>query len=150
MQALGNAEHGGRHGERLAAKIKENYKPIKHTTMKKYNYYESVKECVKDYISEQGVTITADNREELRESLYDGMWVSDSVTGNCSGSYTFSRYKAEENICHNLDLLEEACEEFGGNYDVLKDGAEACDVTIRCYILGQVLDEVLDELEDNE
>ena len=36
------------------------------------------------------------------------------------------------------------------NYDVLKDGAEACDVTIRCYILGQVLDEVLDELEDNE
>ena len=118
--------------------------------MKKYNYYESVKECVKDYISEQGVTITAENRDELRESLYDDMFVSDSVTGNGSGSYTFNRHEAEENICHNLDLLVEACEEFGGNYDVLKDGAESCDVTIRCYILGQVLDEVLDELEDNE
>ena len=58
LQALGNAEHGVRHGKRLAVKEKANYKPIKHTTMKKYNYYESVKECVKDYISEQGVTIT--------------------------------------------------------------------------------------------
>ena len=53
-----------------------------------------------------------------------------------------------ENICHNLNLLAEACEEFGGSMDVLKDGAEACDVTIRCYLLGGAISDVLDELED--
>lgn len=48
---------------------------------------------------------------------------------------------------HNLDLLAEACEEFGGALDVLKDGAEACDVTIRCYLLGEAITEVIDDLE---
>ena len=32
--------------------------------------------------------------------------------------------------------------------DVLKDGAEACDVTIRCYLLSGAISDVLDELED--
>ena len=64
--------------------------------------------------------------------------VADSVTGNASGSYTFHAWQAEENICHNFDLLSEAIEEFGGKCDVLKDGAEACDVTIRCYLLSEV------------
>lgn len=29
----------------------------------------------------------------------------------------------------------------------LEKGAEACDVTIRCYLLGQAISEVLDEVE---
>lgn len=53
------------------------------------------------------------------------------MTGNASGSYTFSTWEAEENICHNLDLL-----------------AEACDVTIRCYLLGQAIAEALEEIAD--
>lgn len=68
---------------------------------------------------------------------------------NGSGSYTFNRYQAEEYICHNLDLLAEALEEFGGGADVLKDGAEAADVTIRCYLLGQAIAEALEEIEDD-
>lgn len=47
----------------------------------------------------------------------------------------------------NLDLLGEAVEEFGGDMDVLKDGAEACDVTIRCYLLWWGIDKALDDLE---
>ena len=31
--------------------------------------------------------------------------------------------------------------------DVLKDGAEACDVTIRCYLLGESIGQALDDLE---
>jgi len=115
--------------------------------MEKYNYFEAVKEDVKAYIEEHDITVTEDNKDELRESLYDDLFISDSVTGNASGSYTFSTWQAEENLCHNLDLLKEALEEFGDDCNIL-DSAESCDVTIRCYLLGQVISSVLDELAE--
>ena len=107
--------------------------------METYNYEKAVRKDIENYLSENGIILTESNRQ----AVYDDMFVSDSVTGNGSGSYTFSRYKAEENICHNLDLLADAVEELGGGMDVLKNGAEACDVTIRCYLLGQILDEFI-------
>ncbi len=107
--------------------------------MKKYNYFKSMKEDIKEYLKE------TDERDF--DTLYDSMFIDDSITGNASGSYTFSTYEAEENICHNLDLLKEACDEFCCS---IPDGAEACDVTIRCYLLGQVLTEVLEELQEEE
>ena len=114
-----------------------------------YDYNEAIREDVREYIkNEIDLEEWQGNRDGLEEKLNDELWTVDSVTGNGSGSYTFNTYEAEENICHNLDLLEEACEEFGGSMDVLKDGAEACDVTIRCYLLGGAISDVLDELED--
>ena len=92
------------------------------------------------------------SRDELEERLHDDLWVDDSVTGNGSGSYTFNRYEAEQNLVGNFDLLGEALAEFGcdGSY-ILEKGAEACDVTIRCYLLPQAISEALDDLwEDNE
>lgn len=106
-----------------------------------YNYYEELKEDVKEYLK------NTDERDF--DILYDEMFVDDSITGNGSGSYTFSTWKAEENLCHNLDLLKEALQEFGSSLNYL-ESPEACDVTIRCYLLGQVLQEVLDELEEEE
>lgn len=113
-----------------------------------YNYYEAVKADVLDYIREEIDFSEYETLEDLEEYLNDHLWTVDSVTGNASGSYTFNAWQAEENICHNLDLLAEALEEFGGSLDVLKDGAEAADVTIRCYLLGQSIAEALEELED--
>ncbi len=116
--------------------------------MEKYNYYEAVKEDVKNYISEHHdkVAQMGETREEIAQELNDTLWDDDSVTGNASGSYTFNTWKAEGYICHNLDLLAEACEEFGSDYaKLLSDGAEACDVTIRCYLLSQAIWEVLEE-----
>lgn len=120
--------------------------------MERYNYEEAVKNDVRNYIEEEGIDVKKFDREELEEKLNEDLWIEDSVTGNGSGSYTFDNYTAEENICHNLDLLGEALEEFGDCSDVLKKGAEACDVTIRCYLLGSAISEVLDELyeEDDE
>lgn len=116
--------------------------------MRDYNYYEAVQADVREYIeNEVDRSEWLENRDGLEEHLNEELWTVDSVTGNGSGSYTFNTYEAEENICHNLDLLAEAVEEFGGSTDVMKDGAEACDVTIRCYLLGQSIAEVLDELE---
>lgn len=117
--------------------------------MKKYDYREAVKNDVIEYIKNEIDFSEFDTLEELEEHLNDELWTVDSVTGNGSGSYTFSTYEAEENICHNLDLLGEALEEFGGGCDILKDGAEAADVTIRCYLLGECIAAALEELEDD-
>jgi len=121
--------------------------------MEKYDYYEEVKKDAIEYIKDNDIIVSEDNIDDFRDgSLYDAMFVSDSVTGNGSGSYTFSTWKAEEYICHNLDLFAEAMEDFGYT-DIPLDkvcSAEYIDVTIRCYILSQVLDNVLEELmEDN-
>lgn len=114
---------------------------------KMYDYLTAVKEDVKEYIEENITLSDFADRDELEEKLNEECWVADSVTGNASGSYFFNTYKAEEALSHNLDLLAEAVEEFGGGVDVLKDGAEACDVTIRCYLLGQAIAEVLDNMD---
>ena len=116
--------------------------------MEKYNYYEAMKADVTYYIRNNIDLADYTDKDEAQDQLNDEMWTADSVTGNGSGSYTFSTYEAEENLCHNLDLLAEACEEFGSDTDILKDGAEACDVTIRCYLLGQTIAEVLDEMQE--
>lgn len=121
--------------------------------MERYDYREAMADDIRAYIEEEysKEEITerlATDRDDWETELYDDMMVADSITGNASGSYTFNAWRAEENICHNLDLLGEAVEEFGYGGDVLKDGAEACDVIIRCYLLGEVLNSVLDEMEE--
>lgn len=115
--------------------------------MKTYNYLESVKEDVRNYIEENAIVVTSDNRKEVEQELNDTLFVNDSVTGNASSSYTFSTWQAEENLCHNFELLTDALEELGYDLSYLKKGAEACDVLIRCYLLGQAILEVLDEIE---
>jgi len=112
-----------------------------------YNYLENIKEDVKQYIEDNGIEINEENREEIEEELNDDLFIENSVTGNASGSYTFSTYKAEQNLVGNFDLLKEACEEFGcSGVDFLEKGAKWGDVTIRCYLLGQAISEVLDEI----
>ena len=117
--------------------------------METYNYLENVTADAKQAILENLNDWSFTDREELEEIANDNLWVDDSVTGNASGSYTFSTWQAEENLCHNMDELEEACNEFGQDIgEAVKQGAEYCDVTIRCYLLGQAISDALDELEE--
>ena len=114
--------------------------------MERYDYRESVLKDVRDYISKhysrEELKELADDLDELEEKLDDIMWTADSVTGNGSGSYTFNAWQAEENLCHNLDLIQEVDKEFGG-VDITDP--EGCDVSIRCYLLDECIDEVLNE-----
>ena len=118
-----------------------------------YNYEEQVKNDITEYITDnytkEEIKERMEERKEWEEELNDILWIEDSVTGNVSGSYTFNTYKAEENLCHNLNLLQEALQEFGCDISYLERGAEACDVTIRCYLLNTCIYEVLNELENN-
>lgn len=119
--------------------------------MEKYDYFEAVKQDIFNYITSEGVVFKHKVNDDLYDVIYDKLWVEDSVTGNASGSYTFSAWQAEENIAHNWDLLEEALSEFGcNNINVIEKGAEWCDVTIRCYLLGQCLNDVLAGIEEED
>lgn len=115
-----------------------------------YDYKEAILDDVREYVEEEiNLNEWKGNRDKLEEKLNDDLWTCDSVTGNASGSYTFNAWEAEENLCHNLDLLEKALEEFGSDKGyLLEHGAEAADVTIRCYLLSWAIPEVLDELEE--
>lgn len=115
-----------------------------------YNYREAVKDDVLEYINNEINFEDFDTLEELEEHLNEVLFTEDSVTGNASGSYTFSTYEAEENICHNMDLLQEALSEFGDTEALVMDfDAEKADVTIRCYLLGECIAAALEEIEDD-
>ena len=119
-----------------------------------YNYLEAMKSDIKDYIKNEVNTSNYSDREELENDLNDILWNEDSVTGNASGSYTFNRAEAAEYVNDNIDLLSEACAEFGIDSATvgekfLDEDWEYFDVTIRCYLLGQAISEALDEIEDD-
>ena len=118
-----------------------------------YDYYEATTNNVLEYIEENIDFSDFENREELEEKLYDDCWVSDSVTGNASGSYTFNRYKAQELVFDNMELCKEALEEFCVPMEevaekFLEEDFEYFDVTIRCYILATCISNALDVLEE--
>lgn len=121
--------------------------------MMKYDYMEAMKSDIMDYIRNDVNTSEFSSREELEEHLNDDLWAVDSVTGNGSGSYTFNRSEAEEYVNDNNDLLREALQEFCVEADTIAEkfldaDYEYFDVTIRCYLLGQVISEALDDMED--
>ena len=119
-----------------------------------YNYLDAMKDDIKNYIDENVAQEDwTENRGGLENHLNEELWTEDSVTGNASGSYTFNSYTAKEYVMNNTDLLEAALTEYGSREeaaDVLLDGEwESADITIRCYLLGQAISEVLDEYEEN-
>ena len=80
----------------------------------------------------------------MRDDLHDVLWTEDSVTGNGSGSYTFSRIMAELYLIGNSDLYEQALEEFGGKFEVEPENR---DIAIRCYLLGGAIEKALEDEE---
>lgn len=85
-----------------------------------------------------------DAREAIREAaariddwsrMYDELFVDDGVTGNASGSYTFSRAAALENVRGLLGDAEFAAEADGQGYGLDVFGL---DVTARCIALACV------------
>ena len=118
-----------------------------------YDYKEAVKDDVKKYIEEnytcEELRAKMQDRDEFAEELRDDCFCADEVTGNASGSYTFSTWEAENYICHNYDILAEALDELGYiDENPFARGAEWCDVVIRCYMLDGAIETALDEIEE--
>lgn len=120
-----------------------------------YDYREAMTEDVKQWITDEvDLEDWTEDREGLEQQLNDDLWTVDSVTGNGSGSYTFNRVQALLYVLDNMDLLNEAFDEFATDKETIGDKFlsedwEYFDVTIRCYLLGSVISDVLDEMEEN-
>lgn len=119
-----------------------------------YNYMNAMAEDIRDYITENiNREDYTEDRDGLEEYLNDTLWTEDSVTGNASGSYTSNRETAKEYVLDNTDLLKEAYTEFGQKENIAdvicNEDWESADVTIRCYLLGQAIAEVLDDLDSD-
>ena len=121
-----------------------------------YNYQEAVKQDIRDYINEEytkeELREKLEDREQFENDLNDDLWITDSVTGNASGSYTFNRWTAREYVIENIDLLSEVIHEFCIESETVRENLldeewEYFDVAIRCYLLHSTVSEVLDELE---
>lgn len=117
-----------------------------------YDYREHMRDDIHDYIMERTpeelIRQYGPDMDDIWDGLNDELWTADSVTGNGSGSYYCNSWRAEEALCHNWNLLADALDEFDGDRDILRQGPEACDVSIRCYLLGECLSDVLEELEE--
>ena len=116
-----------------------------------YDYLESMKEDIREWIEDEK-WFEEHELDDAYDDLYDALWIADSVTGNASGSYTFNSYQAKEFVMDNIELLKEAVREFCTASNTICDRFldedwEWFDVTIRCYMLGRALGEVLEELE---
>lgn len=122
-----------------------------------YDYRDAMADDIKQYIDENvtiddnGYTYNGDTYEdgqEIFDALNDDMWADDSITGNGSGSYTFDRETAKEYVVDNIDLVGEMIREFDIDAKTvgerfIDEDWEYFDVSIRCYLLGEVLGEVL-------
>lgn len=117
------------------------------------NYLDETKNNIEQWMELEGFSLSGKDREDVEERLNEDFWINDSITGNGSGSFTFSRYQARENVLSDIDTLNEACEEFCIEKETigekfLNEEWEWMDVTCRCYVLSQAISEVLDEIEE--
>jgi ketosteroid isomerase-like protein len=117
-----------------------------------YNYYSDMKDAIKNYIDDDFDFSSVTDLDEMSEKLSDDLWTVDSVTGNSSGSYTFNRWEAQQYVMNNIDLVQEAFTEFDQKEKFadwfFDNNFEAIDVTVRCYLLSEVVSEVLTDNKD--
>ena len=115
--------------------------------MERYDYEAQMREDIREAVEElrkyKDFSIF-DSVDEITEFLNDELFCDDSVTGNGSGSYFCNRWLAEEAICHNLQIYEECVDGYGLSS---KFDPESIDVSIRCYLLSQVLQKMADDGE---
>lgn len=121
-------------------------------------YIDQIEKDILDYVNEGNSFTSLENLEET-------LWVEDSVTGNASGSYTFSSYKAKGFVLSDSISVLEALDGFGYEeenealMDYLNSSEEEreyldeanyfnwewYDVTTRCYFLNQAIWELFGE-----
>lgn len=116
------------------------------------NYYELVKEDVREYLKENYGNKRAVKKEikenpDFWEDLYDTLFFEDSVTGNASGSYTFNSEEAKQIVTHwrNEDIVQDTIKEFEIDMSKHYGDWEYLDVSARCYVLGSCISEIQEE-----
>ena len=85
------------------------------------------------------------------DHIIDNMWIDDRITGNGSGSYTFSAYTAKNNVANLIwddEFIDKLSDMDIDLSELIKRGAESVDVTARCLALLYIRDDVQDAYND--
>ena len=111
-----------------------------------YNYETNMLSDILSYICDNAADIDFElPTDELYEKLYDELWAEDSVTGNGSeDGYGLTEDKAELYLIGNRKLFIEAANEFGEPLATYVENPIRADITIRCYMLSQILSECIE------
>lgn len=108
-----------------------------------YPYKEIVFRDVSEYIWDNHIDVDSTDFDDLAGRLE----CADSVTGFGSGSYTMSRWNAEVCLAGNYQLLKDAAEAIDPEFNPLQSGPETADTLIRMHLVRQVLPAVIQEIQ---
>lgn len=121
-----------------------------------YNYKEAVKADVREWMEDNKEQWEGLDRGSAENVIFEGAWADDSVTGNASGSYTFSRCEARRNFFEDEETDEYISEMLDEGFITFKDlehikssDWEWFDVVIRCWLLSGCVSEVISEVYDD-
>lgn len=110
--------------------------------MERYDFEASVTQNIIDALDDilSIGNMTEEEIDELDPDDYrDELWQDDSVVGCRCGTW-----EAEEHLCHNMDLLDEAMIEFGSDF-INGWNAQEAESTVREYVFVRIYDNVFDE-----
>lgn len=116
-----------------------------------YDYKKALKKDILRYLLFNNIKLTRYNYKEV----FVEMLMADCVTGIKTSSYTFDFEVAKNNICCNIELCQEACNNLAissGLYNELiaSEEFEYLDCVIRCYLLVIMLPQFIIEREEIE
>ena len=122
--------------------------------MEKYDYRAHMIQDIKEYVEANKNIQLIDplyEDDSIIDRWYDMLWDVDEVTGNGCFYYA-SEDECCEYIAKNFDLAFEACDELYVEYKKLKEKAAEgylaryLDCTIRCYLLGECIEQAFKEM----
>lgn len=111
---------------------------------------EDNKETILELLNEKSVDLR--DEQEVVDTIVENFTYSDEITGNGSGSFTFSRSEARDIILDNLDDMVTILNEVGYNAfeeigkALVEDNFEELDVIARTFVLSQSATEFASEL----
>ena len=117
-----------------------------------YDYRKALYDDIMNYITDNHINLNEyDSRSQFEGFLSDELWMEDSITGN-GGDYYADKYKCEEFICHNWDLVREIADtfelDFGSSFREYGSAfPQYIDCCIRCYLLTEIIEKVVTDLE---
>lgn len=112
--------------------------------MRKYDYEDAVLDSVKETLDNDVEHFSGKDIDNIIDELAD----DDSVTGNASGSFYCSRWKAEACLFLNYFLMRDALEALEVSLDNKRE-PEEIDVLIRYYVLTTGARDKVEELIEN-
>ena len=129
--------------------------------MEHFSYLENLEHDIWTYMQENDeyfFGMYADrniSKDDWIDKMEQELWAEDSVTGNGSGSYTFSREESKQNVLADFDTVVNElwssgiCTDEEAGKHFLNSDWEWFDVTIRCLLLRDALADVANELDKN-